>query len=100
MDFNLNEKQALVKKLFKEFSENEVKPIAAEVDDLERFPEETVKKMAKLGMMGIPFPKEYGGSDGDTVSYAIGVEELSKHCGTTGVILSAHTSLGDRKSVV
>lgn len=94
MDFNLNKEQALTKKLFQEFAENEVKPIAAEVDELERFPEETVEKMAKLGMMGIPFPREYGGSDGDTISYAIAVEELSKHCGTTGVILSAHTSLG------
>ena len=94
MDFNLNKEQALTKKLFQEFAENEVKPIAAEVDELERFPEETVEKMAKLGMMGIPFPREYGGSDGDTISHAIAVEELSKHCGTTGVILSAHTSLG------
>lgn len=94
MDFNLNKEQALTKKLFQEFAENEVKPIAAEIDELERFPEETVEKMAKLGMMGIPFPREYGGSDGDTISYAIAVEELSKHCGTTGVILSAHTSLG------
>lgn len=94
MDFNLTKEQALTKKLFQEFAENEVKPIAAEVDEQERFPEETVKKMAKLGMMGIPFPREYGGSDGDTISYAIAVEELSKYCGTTGVILSAHTSLG------
>jgi len=93
MDFDLNKKQALSLKLFKEFALNEVKPLAAEIDEKERFPLETVQKMASIGMMGIPIPGEFGGSDGDNLIYTMAVEELSKFCGTTGVILSAHTSL-------
>ena len=93
MDFTLSKEQAMLRKLFKDFAENEVKPLAAEVDEKEMFPEETVKKMAKLGMMGIYFPKEYGGAGADYLSYIMAVEELSKVCATTGVILSAHTSL-------
>ena len=93
MDFTLSKEQQLVQQMVREFAENEVKPLAAEIDETERFPMETVKKMAKYGMMGIPFSKEYGGAGGDTLSYILAVEELSKVCGTTGVILSAHTSL-------
>ncbi len=93
MDFKLTREQAMLQKLFREFAENEVKPLAAQVDEEEMFPAETVKKMGQLGMMGIYFPKEYGGAGADVLSYAIAVEELSKVCGTTGVILSAHTSL-------
>ncbi|KYH34609.1 acyl-CoA dehydrogenase [Clostridium tepidiprofundi DSM 19306] len=94
MDFQLTREQEYVRQMVREFAENEVKPIAAEIDETERFPIETVKKMAKYNMMGIPFPVEYGGAGGDNLSYIIAVEELSKVCGTTGVILSAHTSLG------
>ena len=93
MDFRLTKEQLLVRKMVREFAENEVKPLAAEIDEEERFPMETVQKMAKLGMMGIYFPKEYGGAGGDALSYAITVEELAKVCGTTAVIVSAHTSL-------
>ncbi len=93
MNFELSKKQALSLKLFKEFSLNEVKPLAQEVDELERFPVETVEKMAKIGMLGIPVPENYGGSGGDNLTYIMAVEELSKHCATTGVIVSAHTSL-------
>ena len=93
MDFRLTREQEMLRKLFRDFAENEVKPLAAMVDEDEMFPENTVKKMAKLGMMGIYFPKEYGGAGADVLSYAIAIEELSKVCGTTGVILSAHTSL-------
>lgn len=93
MDFGLTREQELVRQMVKEFAVNEVKPIAAEIDETERFPMENVKKMAELGMMGIPFPKELGGAGGDVLSYIITVEELSKVCGTTGVIVSAHTSL-------
>ena len=93
MDFHLTKEQLLVRKMYREFAENEVKPLAAEIDEEERFPVETVEKMAKLGMMGIYFPKEYGGAGGDVLSYVMAVEEMSKVCGTTGVILSAHTSL-------
>ncbi len=93
MDFRLTKEQLLVRKMVREFAENEVKPIASEIDEEERFPAETVEKMAKLGMMGIYFPKQYGGAGGDVLSYAITVEELAKVCGTTAVIVSAHTSL-------
>ena len=93
MNFGLTREQELVRQMVKEFAVNEVKPIAAEIDETERFPMENVKKMAELGMMGIPFPKELGGAGGDVLSYIITVEELSKVCGTTGVIVSAHTSL-------
>ena len=88
-----NYKSILFEQMIKEFAENEVKPLAQEVDELERFPVETVEKMAKLGLMGIIIPKQYGGAGGDYPMYISAVEELSKHCGTTGVILSAHTSL-------
>ena len=93
MDFKLTREQELVQQMVREFAVNEVKPIAAEIDESEEFPMENVKKMAKLGMMGIPFSKEVGGAGGDVLSYIIAVEELSKVCATTGVILSAHTSL-------
>ena len=94
MDFSLTKEQKMVRDLMRNFAENEVKPLAAEVDEKEYFPRETVEKMARYNMMGIPFPKEYGGAGGDYLSYIIAVEELSRVCGTTGVILSAHTSLG------
>ena len=93
MNFQLTREQELVQQMVREFAVNEVKPIAAEIDETERFPMENVKKMGELGMMGIPFSKEVGGSGGDVLSYIIAVEELSKACATTGVILSAHTSL-------
>ncbi|TCU75479.1 butyryl-CoA dehydrogenase [Tissierella praeacuta] len=94
MNFNLTKEQQMVRDVMKEFTEKEVKPIAADIDETERFPRETVDKMAKYNMLGIPFPVEYGGAGGDELAYAIAVEELSKACATTGVILSAHTSLG------
>ena len=93
MDFTLSKEHEMARKLFHDFAENEVKPLAQEVDETEHFPEETVKKMQKLGFMGIPVPKEYGGQGCDPLTYAMCVEELSKVCGTTGVIVSAHTSL-------
>ena len=93
MDFHLTKEQEMLRKMYRDFAENEVKPIAGEVDEEERFPEETVKKLGKLGMMGIYFPKEYGGAGGTVLDYVMCVEEMSKVCGTTGVIISAHTSL-------
>ncbi len=83
----------MARSLFREFAEKEVKPLAIEVDETEEFPKETVAKMAKAGFMGIPIPKEYGGQGCDVLTYAICVEELAKVCGTTAVIVSAHTSL-------
>ena len=93
MDLKLSKEQLMLQKLFRDFAQNEVKPLAQEIDEEERFPAETVKKMAKLGMMGIYLPKEYGGAGADYLSYVMAVEELAKVCGTTSVILSAHTSL-------
>lgn len=93
MEFTLDKKHEMARSMFREFALNEVKPLAQEIDETEEFPAETVAKMAKAGMMGIPVPKEYGGQGCDVLTYIMAVEELSKVCGTTGVILSAHTSL-------
>ena len=93
MDFTLSKEHEMARTLFREFAEKEVKPLAQEVDETEEFPRETVEKMAKLGFLGIPVPKEYGGQGCDPLTYAMCVEELSKVCGTSGVIVSAHTSL-------
>lgn len=93
MNFNLTKEQEIVKKMVREFTENEVKPIAAEIDQTERFPMENVEKMKKYGFFGMNMPKEYGGAGTDEMSYVLAVEELSRYCATTGVILSAHNSL-------
>ena len=93
MDFTLEKKHEMARELFKQFAENEVKPLAQEVDETECFPRETVTKMQKNGFLGIPVPKEYGGQGCDILTYVMCVEELSKVCATTGVIVSAHTSL-------
>ena len=85
MDFSLSKKEILFQQMIRAFAEKEVKPLAAEVDEEERFPIETVEKMAKLGIMGIPFPVEYGGAGGDNILYSMAVEELSRVCATTGV---------------
>ena len=93
MDFALDKKHEMARTLFREFAEKEVKPLAQEVDETEVFPRATVEKMAKYGFLGIPVPKEYGGQGCDPLTYAMCVEELAKVCGTTAVIVSAHTSL-------
>ena len=93
MNFTLSKEHEMARTLYREFAEKEVKPLAQEVDETEQFPTETVAKMAKTGFLGIPVPKEYGGQGCDPLAYAMCVEELSKVCGTTGVIVSAHTSL-------
>ena len=93
MDFTLDKKYEMAQTLFREFAQNEVKPLAQEIDENHRFPRETVDKMAKYGFLGIPVAKEDGGQGCDPLTYVMCVEELSKVCGTTGVIVSAHTSL-------
>ena len=93
MDFNFTPQQQLMLQLMRDFAVNEVKPLAAEIDETERFPVETVQKMAKYGMLGINVPKQYGGAGADTLSYVLAIEELAKVCATTAIILSAHTSL-------
>ena len=94
MDFVLSKEHEMARTLFREFAEKEVKPLAAEIDQTERFPTETVEKQKKYGFLGIPFPREVGGQGCDTLTYVLCIEELSKVCATTGVIVSAHTSLG------
>ena len=93
MDFTLDKKHEMARQLFKDFAENEVKPLAQEVDETEHFPEENVAKMQKLGFMGIPVPKEFGGQGCDVLTYIMLVEELAKVCATTSVVVSGHTSL-------
>ena len=93
MDFNLDSKHKMAQDLFRQFAENEAKPLAQEVDEEERFPRETVEKMIRYGFLGIPVPKEYGGQGCDPLTYAMCVEELAKVCATTSVVVSAHTSL-------
>ena len=93
MDFQLDKAHEMARSLFREFAEKEVKPHAIDVDETEVFPRETVTKMQKFGFMGIPIPKEYGGQGCDPLTYVLCVEELAKVCGTTAVIVSAHTSL-------
>ena len=91
--YKLTEEQLEMQQMFREFAEKEVAPIAIEIDEEHRFPEENVAKMQELGFFGIPFDEEYGGIGLDTLTYVLCVEELSKCCASTGVIVSAHTSL-------
>lgn len=93
MDFTLSKEHEMARTLFRDFALQQVKPLAREVDETEVFPGGTVEKMQKLGFLGIPISKEYGGQGCDTLTYILCIEELSKVCGTTGVIVSAHTSL-------
>lgn len=94
MDFTLTKEQELVQQLAREFAEKEVKPIAEELDEEERFPSETIPKMFKAGFFGCPHAKAVGGEGGDYVAYSICMEEIAKVCATTAVILSVHSSLG------
>ncbi len=93
MNFSLTKEQEMVRKMVKEFAVNEVEPIAAEIDEEARFPLETIEKAGKLGLMGMPFPREYGGAGSDYISYVMAIEELSKVCGSTGVIVQTHCAL-------
>jgi acyl-CoA dehydrogenase len=90
----LAEEHHQVREMVRDFALREVAPIAAEVDEEARFPAETIPKLAELGLLGIPFPEEFGGAGLDHLSYVIAVEELSRACGTTGITVAAHTSLG------
>ncbi|WP_017753935.1 acyl-CoA dehydrogenase [Calidifontibacillus oryziterrae] len=94
MNFELTKEQQMIKEMVRDFAEKEVKPKAEYVDRTSEFPEDTFKKMGELGLLGIPFPEEYGGSGGDTISYAIAVEEIGKACGGTGLSYAAAVSLG------
>lgn len=94
MLFSTSESHETLREKIRSFAEDEIKPIAFKLDRENEFPHESIKKLAKMGMMGIPYPKEYGGAGLDVISYAIAVEELSRVDGGAGVILSAHVSLG------
>ncbi|MGI6152694.1 MAG: acyl-CoA dehydrogenase [Christensenellaceae bacterium] len=93
MNFIPTREQEMVRQMVREFAINEVEPIAAEIDADARFPQETVDKAGKLGLMGMPFPEEYGGAGADYVAYIMAIEELSKVCGATGVIVQTHCAL-------
>ncbi|MGD6849345.1 acyl-CoA dehydrogenase [Rossellomorea aquimaris] len=93
MNFKLSEEHEMIRKMVRDFARNEVAPTAADRDEEERFDMDLFKKMAELGLTGIPWPEEYGGIGSDYLAYCIAVEELSRVCASTGVTLSAHTSL-------
>lgn len=94
MDFTLSKEHQVLRTLYRDFAEAEVEPLAQEIDEEERFPAETVEKLAKYGFLGVPFKKEDGGQGCDSLAYAMCIEEMSRCCATTGVIIAAHTSLG------
>jgi butyryl-CoA dehydrogenase len=93
MDFELSKKHEAVRRRFRAFAEREVRPLASEIDEEERFPHETIGKLVKRGFLGLSLPKEYGGRGGDTLAFALLIEELSRVCASTGVIVSTHISL-------
>ena len=93
MDYTLTNELQMLRKMYQEFVENEVKPLAGELDEEERFPTDTIPKLAKYGFMGIPYETRYGGQGGNNMAYAMAIEELAKACGTTATIVAAHTSL-------
>jgi butyryl-CoA dehydrogenase len=94
MDFELNEEQRLVRDMVRDLATREIAPRAAEVDKTEEFPAENIRKMAELGLLGLPYPEEYGGGGGDYLGYAIAVEEIARACGSTALVYAAHVSLG------
>jgi alkylation response protein AidB-like acyl-CoA dehydrogenase len=94
MDFDLSDEQRLLRDTVRDFARNEVAPQAAALDEAKRFPYELVEKMGALGLMGIPFPAEYGGGGADTLSYALAVEELARVDSSVAITMAAHTSLG------
>ncbi|MFD2209153.1 acyl-CoA dehydrogenase family protein [Virgibacillus halophilus] len=94
MDFELNKEQQMIRKMVRDFAENVIKPRTVEIDTEAKFPIDIFEQMGELGLMGIPFPEEYGGSNGDTLSYAIAVEEVGRVCGSTGLSYAANVSLG------
>jgi len=94
MNFSLTEEQRLIQATAREFAQTHVAPIAAEIDRNHRFPEELIPKLAELNLLGVPYPEEWGGAGADNLAYVLVIEELAKVCGTTSVIVSAHTSLG------
>lgn len=93
MDFKLSKEHEMARKLFYDFAHNELEPLAAEIDEEERFPWESIPKFARYGMMGVPIPKKYGGAGGDNLMYCLMIEEFAKCCVASSTIVAAHTSL-------
>src|SRR3954463_12860257 len=94
LNFDLTDEQRDIQRLVRDFAEQEVRPVAEELDRDKRFPYEIVEKLGGLGLMGIPYPEEYGGGGADTLSYALAVEELARVDSSGGITVAAHTSLG------
>ncbi|GLO66344.1 acyl-CoA dehydrogenase family protein [Oceanobacillus kimchii] len=94
MNFELTKEQIMIRKMVRDFAESVIQPRAIEIDTKAEFPEDIFKQMGELGLLGIPFPEEYGGSGGDTISYALAVEEIGRICGSTGLSYAAAVSLG------
>src|SRR3954464_8661346 len=94
MLFDLSDDHPLIQETVRDFARNEVRPVAEELDREKRFPYEIVAKLGELGLMGIPFPEEYGGAGGDSLAYALAVEELTRGASSVAITMCAHTSLG------
>jgi len=94
MDFQLTEEQQMIRNMVRDFAESEIMPIAAQIDKDGQFPADNFKKMGELGLLGLPWPEQYGGAGGDTVCYAVATEEISRACGSHGLSYAAHVSLG------
>ncbi len=94
MDFSLNEEQLAIRETCREFAEQEIKPLSEEMDRAAAFPYELIRKMGELGLLGLPFPEEYGGAGADFLSYCIAIEEISRGDVSVGITMEAHTSLG------
>src|SRR5690348_1368128 len=94
MDFDLSDEHQAIQRTVRDFAQGEVAPVAEELDKEKRFPYDIVRQLGELGLMGIPFPEEYGGAGGDTLAYALAVEELTRIDSSVAITLCAHTSLG------
>src|SRR5438874_8411711 len=94
MDYTINEEQQEIRETCREFAEQEIKPLAEEMDHTVLFPYELIRHMAELGLLGLPFPEEYGGAGADFLSYCIAIEEISRGDASVGITMEAHTSLG------
>ncbi|HEY6410840.1 MAG TPA: acyl-CoA dehydrogenase family protein, partial [Ktedonobacteraceae bacterium] len=94
MDFSLNEEQLAIRDTCREFAQQEIKPLAEEMDRTGAFPYPLIRKMAELGLLGLPFPEEYGGAGADFLSYCLAIEEISRGDVSVGITMEAHTSLG------
>ena len=94
VDFELSDEHRLIQRTVREFARGEVAPVAEELDRTKAFPYDIVRRLGALNLMGIPFPEEYGGGGGDTLAYALAVEELTRVDSSVAITLCAHTSLG------